>query len=503
MARIDYIIGIDIGTSTIKGALYSSEGEYFKSSSITYNSYVAEDKFYEQDPEDWIDGFVEVLRDLLVSGDIKENLQSISISTQGGTTIPVDKNLKPLCKAIVWLDSRSNEIFNRYHKSIEQKIRFYEKTGMKLNANLSFMHLYWLNENRKELFNRIYKILYVNDYLLLKVAGNNIQDPSNASITSLFNIIEGKWDDDILKIINLNKNYFSEVKESGKFVGYLNEEIRLKLGIKSNVRIINGGHDQYCAGLGAGILDESDILLATGTAWVIFKMLSTSFLESDNFFTIGRNIIKNKFGLIYSIPVGGASLKWFAKSVMKLDTEYALFKYLSNNINIMNNIKNSIIFIPYLIDFFVPNVIGNKKASFINIEIGHSYLDLTKAIMEGIGFQLKEILDVMGKKQGYLRKIKMVGGAARSDIWPRVISDITGLDILIPKNKDEDFATKGAAIIAGYGAGIFSSLPEGYSSIKTEYNILKPDSVNVKFYRDKYRLFIRERSKFYGRNEVI
>ena len=493
-----YIIGIDIGTTNIKGSLYLSSGNLVTSSSTAYESYYPKESCHEQDPDDWVSGFLHILEKLLISNYVKENLEAISISTQGGTVVPVDKDFNPLRRAITWLDRRSAETLKNNRELLAKNIDFYNKTGWRLDTNISFMPLYWLRENEREIFNKIHKVLYVNDYVLKKVTGSSYQDPSNSSITLFYNVTTGKWDRDILDLLGFDESKFSEVKNSGEVVGYLNEKICKKLDIKGRVKVINGSHDQFCAGVGAGILDESEMLLATGTAWVIFKMLSRPLMDSKRFFAIERfsikkNNIKDKFGLVYSIPAAGASLKWFAINVMNLGSEDKLFKIIDENADKLIKIRNNIIFHPYLTGAFGPDFDVNRKASFLNVEIGHNHLDLIKAIMEGIGFQLKKILEILKEKEIEASSIKMVGGGAKSKIWPQIIADITNLNILIPENKNEDFASKGAAIIAGYGAGIFSSLEKGYNKLKSEFKAIRPNPRNVEFYRSKFRLFLHDK----------
>jgi len=484
-----YIIGIDIGTTNIKGSLYSSEGKFVASCNIAYKSYSLKENYHEQDPDDWVDGLIEILKKLISANDLEDNLEAISLSTQGGTVIPVDENSNPLTRAFTWLDRRAVDLLNTDGKLLEKNIEFYNRTGWRLDSNMSFMPLYWLKTNKPDIFKKIHKVLYVNDYVYKKITGNSFQDPSNASISLFYNIAKNKWDNDILDLLSLSEDSFSVVKDSGELIGNLSESICQEIGIKNKVKVINGGHDQYCAGLGAGIINEKEVLLSTGTAWVIYKMLNNPLLDSKRFFAIGRNIIKDKFGLIYSIPSAGASLKWFANSLMGLKNEEILFKMIDKNTNKILKIKNNIIFYPYLTGAFGPDFDIARKAAFKNFEIGHNYLDFLKAIMEGIGFQLKKIFTVLREKGIEINKIKMVGGGARSKLWPQIISDIIETDVLIPVNKEVDFAIKGAAILAGYGTGIYSSLNEGYDRLKSEFRVIKPNTGHIDFYREKYKLF--------------
>jgi sugar (pentulose or hexulose) kinase len=300
---------------------------------------------------------------------------------------------------------------------------------------------------------------------------------------------ENKWDPFILDLAGLKEENFSPIKQSGEVTGYLKGEICNKIGIKTKVPVINGGHDQYCAGIGAGIFSEKDILLSTGTAWVVFKMLSKPVFDSKRYFAVGRNILENKFGIIYSIPAAGASIKWFANNVMNKENENELFKLISRNKNAFRRMKNNIIFYPYLTGEYGPKFNTKRKAEFINLELGHNYLDLAKAIMEGIGFQFKKILDVFKEKNIESKNIRMVGGGARSEVWPEIIANITGKNVYVPRNHDEDYATKGAAIIAGFGSGVFKTLKEGYDILSSGFNVVEPEREENKYYKEKIKNF--------------
>lgn len=408
--------------------------------------------------------------------------------------MPVDNNYNPLCNAITWLDRRSVDALNNNKKLLNQNVEFYKKTGWRLDSDVSFMPVYWLKENKKEIFSKVFKIMYVNDFILQKITGNSFQDPSNSSITLFYNIKKARWDEDILSLIDFNEDNFSIIKNPGEFVGNLKREICNKLNIKSKVGVYNGAHDQYCAGLGSGLQDDGDILIATGTAWVIFKLLKKPVFNTKEFFSIGRfskknNKIKDIFGLIYSIPAAGASIKWFAESVMNLKNEKELIEIENKNYKILAGLSNNIIFYPYLTGSFGPNFDLNKKAAFINLELGNNYLDLLKSIMEGVGFQLEEILKAFREMNIKIKRIKMIGGATKSRIWPQIISDIIKNDIYIPINKDEDFAAKGAAIIAGYGSGIFSSIEDGCDKLRTNFKKIGPKVENIKYYQNKFKLY--------------
>jgi sugar (pentulose or hexulose) kinase len=486
---LKYICGIDIGTTNIKGAVYSSQGRMISKYSSSYDSYTPEEGHHEQDPDHWFSGVIAVLEKLIADDDIKNNLKAISLSTQGGTIVPVDKDFKPLNRAITWLDRRGENILKESPHFQEKNIEFYKKTGWRLDSGISFLPAVWLKAKRKEIFDKTYKLLFVNDYVLKKLCGSNVQDPSNASLTLFYNVKEGRWDPELFKLAGFSEDSFSEVKDSGAVIGYLDKKILKEMGINTEIMLINGGHDQYCAGIGAGIFDEEEILIATGTAWVIFKMLDDCLFDTERFFSIGRNIIKDKFGFIYTIPTAGASLNWLARKIMNLEDERQLFEIIDKDHKIIAGIRNDIIYHPYLTGNFGPDFDINKRADFSAIGINHDFRDIIKAIMEGVGFQLRKILDVMKESGIEVNNIKMSGGGARSKIWQKIIADITGLKILIPQDLQEDLAVKGAAIIAGWGSGIFGSLKEGFNKLDSKFCPVYPEKENIEFYNNKFMSF--------------
>lgn len=488
-----YVAGIDIGTTNIKGSIYDSDGNFITFSQREYESYTPAENFHEQDPDDWVKGAIWVLESLLADFPQRESLEAISLSTQGGTMVPVDMDYKPLHRAITWLDRRGDEIFNTSEGLKAKNIYFYEKTGWKLDSGISFLPLLWLKSNKKDIFAKIHKIMFVNDYVQSKLCGKGFQDPSNASISLFYNVPGGTWDDDILDILKLDESYLSEVKNPGELVGYLDEGLKKRLRLRGQVKVINGSHDQYCGALSTGVLFSKDIMIAAGTAWVIFKAIDQPILDRRNFFALGRfsyreKAMGEKFGLLYSLPAAGASLKWFAKNVMNLKKEGELFSLLEKNSKKLSESKTQIIFYPYLAGSFDPGLDTPHKASFKNLGLGHDYLDMVKSIMEGVGFKLANILKLLYEKDVPVESVRMVGGGSKSKIWPQVLSDITGLKVMVPQN-DLDLACEGAAIIAGYGCGIFSSMHEGFDKVRSDYRVYSPKAQNQKFYREKSSSF--------------
>ncbi len=493
----DLVIGIDIGTTNIKGCLYTASGDFLSNYSISYDSYTPKDGYHEQDPEDWVNGVFEVVGNLLKYPGARRTLKAISFSNQGGTVVAVDEKSRPVGRAITWMDRRGSEIFEDDEFLVNKNIDFYKKTGWRLDSHISFMPLFWIKKNREADFKKIKRILFVNDYVIHRISGKYIQDPSNASLTLLYNVREGKWDKEILNYLGISTDYLSEVKESGEVIGKLHDSVLMRFDISSDVMLINGGHDQYCTSIGAGIFDQEQTLLSTGTAWVIFKMLDKPLFDIKSFFAIGRNIIRGKFGLLYSLPASGGSIRWFAMNLMNLENEKALFKVIDVNQKRLEEIRNNILYYPYLAGTFDPDFDKNARATFTGIDISNSYLDILKAIMEGVAFHTKKVFLALEGKGARTGSIKMVGGGTRNKVWTHVVADVLNVKVYLPKNPGEDFAVKGAAIIASNGLKKDKSLYGSYKFFRSDFDMVMPDKDIVSFYTRKYQSFEEQYKKLY------
>jgi sugar (pentulose or hexulose) kinase len=400
------------------------------------------------------------------------------------------------------MDRRGVEVYEGNAFLQSKNLEFYRKTGWRLDSHISFTPLYWIKKNLNSYFKEIHRIFFVNDYVIYRLSGKLATDPSNASISLLYNIIEDRWDKEILGYLDISEDFLPEVRDSGAVIGKLNGHISRKLGIKNDVILVNGGHDQYCTSISAGIFEQKQTLLSTGTAWIIFKMLDRPLFDVKSFFAIGRSILKGKFGLLYSLPASGGSIRWFANNLLNIKDEKIFFRFLERNSKKLKELKNDIIYYPYLAGTFDPDFDQNAKASFTGIDISNSGLDFIKAIMEGVSFHIKKVFLAIREKGVETNTIRMVGGGAKDIIWTQITADVLNMEIAVPKYPEEDFAVKGAAILANYGLNRKMnnklSIYDSYRLFQSEFDNIRPDSDNVNFYLKKYRDFEVYLNKLYS-----
>lgn len=486
------LLGIDVGTTATKTLLINQDGEVVALAQQEYEIIPSHNTWVEQDPENWWNAIVKTVRKVVKDDKTKKNIKGIGLSTQGGTLIPVDLKGKPLRKAITWLDQRAKEQGKKLKGKFGDNF-FYNRTGYKPHSGLPLLHICWLNDNEPELFEKVNKFLFVNDYIIYKLTGKYCMDPSDASITMLYNLRLGDWDEQLLQIAGISREKLSEIRYSGVPIGKLTSLSAKMLNLSQDVIVCSGGHDQYCASLGSGAFDDGNCLVSCGTAWVLLLSLDKAIFNAKSNIIPGRHVIKDKWGAMATISSGGVVMEWFKNNF--IGSYIASNKEKENNIYDLYNKKakgipagsNNLLFFPHFIGSTAPTWQSSAKGAVVGLTLSHSKYDIFKSIMESLGFEVLWNIEVIKGLGIGIKKIKMIGGATKSNLWPQIIAHITGEKISVPYVTEA--ACLGAAILAGAGAGVFKNPEEGFEKLQIKEKEIMPFQDNTVKYKKLFKVY--------------
>jgi len=484
---MDLLLGIDVGTTATKTLLINQDGEVIALAQQGYKIIPSHNTWVEQNPEDWWNAIVKTVREVVKNDEIKKNIRGISLSTQGGTLIPVDTKGKPLRKAITWLDQRAGEQSKRLKEKFGDDF-FYSRTGYKPHSGLPLLYICWIKDNEPKVFEKTNKFLFVNDYIIYKLTGKYCMDPSNASITMLYNLKLRDWDDELLQIAGISREKLSEIKDSGVPIGKLTSLAAKTLNLSQDVIISSGGHDQYCASLGSGAFSDGNCLVSCGTAWVLLLSLNKAIFDTKINIVPGRHVIKDKWGAMLSIPYGGIVMEWFKNNLID-SNENDIYNLYNKKAKDIPAGSNNLLFFPHFIGSAAPTYQSNAKGAVIGLTLSHTRYDIFKSIMEGSGFEVLWNIEVIKKLGISIEKIKMIGGATKSNLWPQIIADITGERIFVPSVTEA--ACLGAAILAGVGVGVFKSPEEGFEKLQIKEKEIIPSQDNALKYKKLFQVYKR------------
>lgn len=468
-----YLLGIDVGTTGTKSMLFSETGEILGHAYEGYPCVAAHVGWSEQNAEHWWTAVKNTVNQLCKDREIAENVAAISLSLQGGTIVPVDENAYPLRPAIVWNDSRCAEQKAAFLREVGDEGLMYQCTGWALSSGLPALTIRWIRENEPEIFARTKMFLSVPDYISVKMTGIAAIDPSDAGINQLSNIRQGEYEPKLLDFAGISEKMLPRIIPSGTTIGHLTEEAAQALGLTTKTVLVTGAHDQYAVALGAGASNAGDILIGSGTCWVVTAIGD----EPDFSAGLSQSVSASagKWGSLQSLSSGGICLDWLRKQIA--DEGQLPYDVINREVAARKAAEDGLFFFP-----FTGKAGENKRfdrGSFVGLDLSHDRFHMAKAIMEGVVFQTLWMMESFATKPSEDGLI-LAGGASKSPVWAQLLADISGLPVRIPEIAD--LACVGAAIMAGVGCGVYADAEEGYRRLAVKEKQILPDLEQTKRY---------------------
>lgn len=425
-----YYIGLDLGTSSLKGVLINEKNKVIKTSSFDYPIYFPKDGYSEQNPSDWLDATRKVIKELSLGKEDKIYGLSIAGQMHGLVTLDKDDNIIRPC--ILWNDNRSVEETN-YLNNIIGKEKLNEYTGNIAFTGFSAPKILWMQNNELELWNKVDKIMLPKDYLVYMLTEVFSSDYSDASGMLLLDVKNKCWSKQMLEICHVKENQLPKLYESYEVVGQLKEEYGLP-----NCKVTAGCGDNAGAAIGTNTIHNGECNISLGTGGTIF-------IATDNFKEDKTNGIHSfchsngKYHLMACILSAASARKWWLENVLE-SNDY------QKDEQDMNGTSTDVIFLPYLNGERSPYNDPNIRGMFYNLSASTTKKELSLAVLEGVAFALKTCLEQIKEDGVNIQKATICGGGAKSDLWCQIISNV--LEIPIARLKDNLGPSFGAALLA-------------------------------------------------------
>lgn len=473
-----YLLGIDVGTTGTKTLLFSTEGQLIDQAYRGYPMHTPNIGWSEQDPLDWWNAVVDTVREVCPDTAIGEQVIGISLSLQGGTMVAVDNEFQAVRPAMVWNDTRCEEEMNAYLTEVGDAKTMYLKTGWNLGCGLNALQIRWLKDHEPENFNKAAMFLSVPDYISYKMTGKTVIDLSDIGINQLGNITKGTYDPEILQFVGITENQLPNICRSGEVIGNLTPAAASELGLTTKAILSAGAHDQYAVALGAGACSAGDILIGSGTCWVITCIGDESDFESGLSQSISA--IPGKWGSLWSLSTGGVCLEWLRRNIMLGDEANQIsYDVINREVASRKAAEDGLFFFPFSGRSELDK--GFTRGSFVGLDLAHDRFHMSRAVMEGVAFQIVWMMEAFKAKPSKEGLI-LAGGASKSQVWAQILADIANLPVRIPDVAD--LACVGAAILGGVGCGVYKDAAEGYQKLAVGERIVYPDANRAAMYHN-------------------
>jgi len=486
------LLGIDIGTTGSKVAIFNKYGDILSMEYIEYQLIHPTKGWVELDPDlIWYN-----IKTILKKANQKikrDKITAFSISCQGEAVIPVDRKGNSLYNAIVTFDNRTLPQYKFWQNKIGKK-EIFNITGMPLHPMYSINKIMWLKHNRKDIFKRTYKFLCFEDYLFMKFGYAPTIDYSLAARTMAFDIRLKKWSKEILDASKIDEEFLAEVKPSGVIIdGTIDRSLTDEIGLEKDIYGVTGGHDQACGTFGAGIIQEKTAMNAIGTSDVItpvFENINVKNEMLENNYPCYPYVLKDKYMTISFNLTGGLLLKWycdnfcFEEKLLAAENVKNIYKIIDENIY---NQPVNIFILPHYVGSGTPYLDPNSKGMMIGMDLETNKSKISRAILESNVYDLRLNLENLILSGIDIDKIIAIGGGSKSSVWLKIRADILGKKIITLKNSEA--ASLGAALLAGIATGEYRSPEEAVKEVVQEDVVFEPDMDNYKKYNEKYFVY--------------
>jgi len=474
---------MDIGTTGCKVNIYNEDLKSLVSSYRSYDIISAYPGWTEEDPNIWWHCTKDAIKECLRKSNVSsKNIVCAGVSCTNGI-VAVDKNGDSIYNAIMQIDNRTVSQADRINEMVGPDVIF-RITGNRIaQGTFSAPIILWLKENLPEIYDKAFKFLSPTGFIVQKLTGKYSFDYTRASTTLLFDINNKIWSSEICTLLDISMDKLPNTYASEEIVGFVSDLVSRETGLSEGMPVIAGVMDSVAACIGLGTTSISNPALIIGT--VARLCIPHHMNDLDNRFLNSVFIDKIPFLSMTPVNAGGLSTRWFIKNFLeeekkglhKLEKDF--YEYLEKKSSDIPAGSNSLIYLPYLVGERSPIWDSNARGVFFGVNLKHTKYDFYKAILEGVAFAIKHNLEVYtGKYKTDIKTITIGGGGAKSKLWSKIFADILGIPIIVPNVVETE--TKGSAVLAGYGTGLFDSLDRILP--KEDVIVIDPNFNNAKVY---------------------
>ena len=477
-------LGIDVGTGGSRAVLIDENGVVTASATVEHIPIASpEIGWAEQSPEDWRRASFAAIREVLADENVDaQQIGAIGFSGQMHGAVLLDKNDEVLRPALIWCDQRTEK----------QCAEITEKIGAKnlidLVANpaitgFTLPKLLWVRENEPEIWKQVRAVLLPKDYVRFSLSGDKASDVADASGTLLFDVKNRIWSKEMLVALQLDADLFPHAFESIEITGTVSAKGASETGLIAGTPIVAGAGDNAAGAVGMGIVQAGMTSATIGTSGVIFVAT-----DEPKFDLYGRihtlcHAVPNRWHNTGVTLAAGLSLKWFRDNFGDGEN----FDDLTANAAKISSGSEGTIWLPYLMGERAPHLDPNARAAFIGLTASHTKAHLTRAVMEGVAFSLRDSLEIFKESGAKIEKIRIGGGGAKSTLWRQIQADIYGQTV--QTIEAEEGAAFGAAILAGVGVGAWKTVAEACEKTIRVKQEIQPNSDALKLYDEQFKVY--------------
>ena len=479
-----YYLGIDVSTTGSKALLIDGDGKIIAVAVSPHTLSTPKPLWSEQDPGEWWVATSKSIQDVLKqSGVDAKTIAAIGLTGQMHGLVLLDASGKVLRPSILWNDQRTQAQCDEIHAKIGRE-RFIQISGNVALTGFTAPKILWVGENEPDTYAKGKHVLLPKDYIRYRLTGEFAMDKADGAGTVLFDLKARDWSPEILDALNIPREWMPPTFEGPEFTGKITEEASRATGLTVGTPVAAGGGDQAAQAVGVGAVEPGIIGLTVGTSGVIFATTPSALIEPEGRLHAFCHAVPGMWHFMGVMLSAAGSLQWYRDTL----APGMPFDDLVREAEAVPAGSEGLQFLPYLSGERTPYPDPLARGAFIGLTIRHTRGHMTRAVLEGVAFGLKDSFTLI-QNAGLesIRQIRASGGGTKGALWRQILATVLESE-LVTVNTTEG-AAYGAALLAGVGAGAWPDVPTACRKTITITGETKPQSADTQVYAKSYALY--------------
>jgi xylulokinase len=501
---MEYVIGCDVGTQSVKAVLVSLDGRLLGEANASYSVSYPHPTWAEQSPAMWLDAIIEAINALRATTRIAgDQVRAIGLATQVDGVVPISADGRPLRDAIIWMDRRAVAQCDAIAAGADSA-RLFQISGLNLDPSHVAPKIRWIAENEPDVYAQAAHFLLPGSYVAYALTGELAVDYSNASSTLLMDVRTRDWSSELCAHFDVAPERLAPIKPAIALLGTLRPAMAQALGLSERTLVVVGSGDEHAACLGAGVIQPGLICDIAGTAEPVCAASSQALFDPTGLVETHCHADPDTWLIENPGFVSGANYRWFRDQFAAAEVQRAAecgvsaYELLNEAAAAIAPGAEGLILLPCLMGAMTPTWNAAARGVFFGFTLAHGRAHFARAVLEASAYAVRDITDQMQAMGLEAREVRVVGGGARGRLWRQIKADVTGLPMALPQTVET--TALGAAMLALVGAGAFPSLAQAAdASVRIVETIDPRPDIQVR-YEEYYQLY---RSAYFALTPVF
>jgi xylulokinase len=479
-----YFLGIDTSTTSSKALLIDEQGAVIAVASSPHTLQTPKPLWSEQNPGEWWEAVSASIRSVLETAGVSgESVAAVGLTGQMHGLVLLDESGNVLRPAILWNDQRTQSQCDEIHQIIGRE-KFIQITGNIALTGFTAPKILWVKENEPQVFAKAKHVLLPKDYVRLKLTGEYAMDKADGAGTVLFDLKSRDWSDEVLAALEIPRSWMPKTFEGPEFTGYVTKEAAALTGLKVGTPVAAGGGDQAAGAVGVGAVEPGIVGLTVGTSGVVFATTPSALIEPEGRLHAFCHAVPGMWHFMGVMLSAAGSLQWYRDTL----APQMSFDDLLKEAEVVPAGSEGLQFLPYLSGERTPHPDPLARGAFIGLTLRHSRGHMTRAVLEGVSFGLKDSFTlIQNAGLGAITQVRASGGGTKGALWRQIMASVLEAE-LVTVNTTEGGAY-GAALLAGVGAGAWSDVPAACKAAIKITGKTAPQDSQIEAYRKAYSLY--------------